>query len=377
MKNHAILLLASALLLSAGFAATSLAADATPGHLFYYTSAGSAGVNSTGSQYARFTATETSAATNVSINLNPVTGAPVLTVGLQLDDGTGKPTGTFVASGTVTAVSGWNTVTFANYTLEEGKVYHVVTQAVSGSVNWRLLNGTPGGILPYGYTDTNFARGLISNGIPQTPTTASAVVYNVGTTGTHGYGQVYTGGQTTNAAFVTNGALPAQRFIFHTPETGNVLTSVSLRLTTAENLPAGDVTVALLSDTDVVLGLTTISPSELSANTTASYIANFAQGVQLTDGEAYRLAVYSEGSAPASVRWYYMTTDNAALQEATFQGTDGYAFLYSDKNFTARGTSNLNGDYVFSYTTIPEPGLTLLLGAGVAATLILRRSKES
>lgn len=373
MNTDMLLKTTLCILVVAGAASATAAMQPTAGNEFYYSSANSAVVNSVtdARQFSRFTALENASANSISINLNQVSVGANITIGLQLDDGTGVPTGTFVAQGSLAPATGWNTVNFSNYALEAGKVYHVVVQATSGNVSWRLLTGTPSHVLPQGYIDPNFGRGGVTAGVPSAVVTNSSVVYRVGTTGTLGLGSVFTGSLYSNAAIVASGPPPAQRFIFNAPETGNFIQSVSLLLNIAATPPANDLSVVLLNDMNQILGQTSIS-ADLMVAGTAFYEADFAEAIGLTDGEAYRLAIYSIGSTGNSVRWVNLSTADEYAKD-TFQGTDGYVFSYSGTDFLTTTTPLVGRDHVFQYVTIPEPATCALAFVGLAGVLIARR----
>ncbi len=361
----------------------------TQGNGFSYTGANSAVASPTAGQYARFTAPETTTATSLSLNLNANT-ATSMTFGLQADDGTGKPTGTFIASDTiaVTPTGGWHTINFTGVTLTEGVTYHVVLNpTTSGNALWRLLQGTTAPLTqPFGIVDPMFGRSNISNLGPQPIGTSNAVVYHIGTTGTLGVGQPYTGGSMSN--FNSAGALAAQRFIHHTSPSGTALESITLRLTTGTTAPASDVTVTLLDEFDMVLEQVVLSKSDLllatappaGATRSENYTINFSGLTELEDGKAYSLALSTIGSAGNAVRWNYMNTDNAAYQSATFQGTQGYAFTYTAADFSTKGTSLLNNDYIFTYTmttAVPEPGAFALGGVGAGFLWLAARRRKN
>ncbi len=347
------------------------AVEYTQGNGFYYSGANSATVTTTTGQYASFTATQTTTATSLSINLNATD--TTLTWGLQLDDGTGRPNGTFIAGafGTTVVAGGWNTLNFPAVTLTEGQIYHVVLNSVATGANtayWRLLNGaTAPGTQPYGVVDPHFGRGSIKATGPDAPVTTGAVVYHIGTQGGGGIGQPYTSITSTNT--ISN---PAQQFIFRAGETGTTLETITLRLTIAATRPSVDVTVALLDGSHSVLETVTLSRDDLILGSGNNYTLSLSGTTQLVDGGTYSLAVY--GGSGSTVKWNMMQTSDEAYASSTFQGTGGYAFTYEDSTLTDIGTIDLRSDYIFTYTTIPEPGAVVLglLGAGA---LILGRQR--
>ncbi len=372
-----------ALAVASWFPGESAHADAyvpeyTQGNGFYFSSSGSTTVSTTAGFYNRFTATETTTATSVSLNLNSAT-ATSLTFGLQADDGTGKPTGTFLASGTVTPVAGWNTVTFAGYELTAGQVYHVVAlPTASGNALARHLSGIPTmNFQSYGVRDAAYIRGLTNaSGVPTgTPGNTVAMVYAVGTT-SHGIGQAFS----VSANNTLSATAPlAQRFQF-TPSASNqtVLDTITVRLNTgAADLK--DVTISILNDNNIVLATTTLAKSALTASTTADYTVDFGDSLVLTEGAYYKLALHSGEAGTTSVKWNVSKSNstNSAINSATFQGTDGYAFAYSNTSFTTPQGFAYGDDYTFHYTTIaiPEPGVgaAVLLGLGVIGSALRRK----
>lgn len=350
-------------------------AEYLQGNLFYSSSSGSTTISPSGGAYIRFTATETTLATSVHLNLNGSgLTATSMTFGLQADNGSGLPSGTFLASGTVTPASGWNSVTFTGYQLVAGQVYHVVAlPATGGNALLRHLTGPPPlTFQTYGVKDTSYMRGVTNvSGVPTgTPSNTVAMVYAVGTT-SHGIGLAY---QATASNNITATVPLAQRFKFTPSESDQtVLESFTLRLTTgAANLK--DIRVNLLSDDNIVLATTTLLASSLTPSGTSEYTISFDDGVILTEDSFYKLSLFSE-EATSGVNWVVnrSSSTNAAINSATFQGTDGYAFTFSNTNFTTPQGFVFGDDYVFSYTTsaIPEPGagITALIGMGVIGLL--------
>lgn len=365
--------LGSAVFLAASMGGSAVAAiEYTQGNGFYYGSAGSASASTSTGQYASFTATRTTQATSLNIYLN--TTNTTVTWGLQRDDGTGKPDGNFIADafGTTAVTTGWNTLALPDLPLTEGSVYHVVLNPVasgSGSALWRLLNGsTAPGTQPYGVIDPHFARGSIKAAGPDEPVTTGAVVYYVDTNEGDGFGQPYYSTST-----ISTSAPRAQQFIFRAGETGSFLETVTLRLTTGAVRPTEDVTVTLLDASHSVLETVTLSRNDLLLGAADNYTLTLSGSTQLVDGNTYMLAVY--GGSENATRWNIMQTiGGERYASATFQGTAGYAFNYADPSFSEITSTDLLSDYVFTYTTIPEPGAVVLglLGAGA---LILGRQR--
>ncbi len=357
----------------------------SPGNLAIYTTSNSLGLNATTGAYFRFTATDDTDANSLHININAASlTATSLTFGLQADNGSGAPSGTFLAQGTVTPVAGWNSISFAGQSLLAGQVYHVVMlPTVGGNANLRRVIplATPVAYQSSGIKDANYGRGSIPNGVPGAAVNTDSMVFAVGTTGT-GMGFAYTGNLYSN---LSPTAPYAQRFQFHADAPENrFLDEITIRLgvdgaVTAQNLR--DVQVTLLSDANLVLGTAIIDSDSLSIGSVNNYTFSLNEGVELTDGAFYRLAVNSTGIGTQNARWYYSYTDSTstAINSATFQGLDGYAFSYTNGTFATTSNTEYGRDYLFSYTTtaVPEPTTYVFLLSGLGVASLLRRRSRA
>ncbi len=351
-----------------------------PGNSFLYTSAGSRNLNSGTGAYVRFTATEETSATSLHLYFN-ATVATSVTFGLQADNGSGAPSGVFLGSGTVSPVEGWNSITLDSpLALTAGQVYHVVALPTAETVRLRRLTmAAPLTFQTWGIKDPNYGYGTRNtSGTPSAASNADAITFAVGTTSGRGLGLAYS---KYGSSPVLSSATPrAQRFQFHATEPGNnLLESITIRLN-AGAADLQDVRITLLNDANLVLATSIIDASQIAPSTTADYTATFAGGPILTEGEYYRIALTAAGDGVTSITWASTITEstNAAINSATFQGVEGYAFSYTDATFgTAQGIS-YGSDYLFSYSAVavPEPGTTAALAFGALVLGLGRRLRK-
>ncbi|HWL51067.1 MAG TPA: hypothetical protein VNQ90_01430 [Chthoniobacteraceae bacterium] len=356
----------------------------TQGNTFRYRTSSNQTSNTLNGAYVRFTATETTSATSLSVNLNNDATAASLTFGLQADDGNGKPTGTFLASGTATVTpGGWSTITFAEQPLVAGQVYHVVVQpTTAGNATLRKL--VTDGVTPdqtYGIVDHQYGWGVMTGGTtPGATNTSDVITFAVGTTSGRGMGYALIDSQF--SPFLSQTTPYAQRFEFKSGEPGHTaLDSITLRLNVGEtNLR--DVQVTLLNDANVTLATTVLDSSLLTPGGTNFYTLSFEETPILTEGAYYKIALTSAEAGTSSVRWfgYISKSTNDAVNSATFQGLDGYALIYGDAAFSSISSTDMSKDYNFSYTTaavIPEPGTTALAVMALVLTIGMLRRRSS
>lgn len=356
------------------------------GNTFYYRTANSLNVNTSNGAYVRFTATESTTANSLSLYLNQNSTATSLTYGLQADDGNGNPSGTFLASGTVSvgSTAAWSTITFAEQALVAGQAYHVVIQpTTTGFANVRKL--VTDGVTPqqtYGIVDDQYEWGsMIGGTTPGTASSSDVIVFALGTTSSQGMG--FSLSNSSFSPFLSQNAASAQRFQFVSGESGHTaLDSITLRLSVGAAENRRDVQVTLLDDADTTLATTVLDASLLTPDKSDFYTLSFDENPILTEGTYYKLALSSAESGTNSVRWvsYVSQSTNTAngINTATYQGLEGYAFAYSDATFSTLSAPQLHVDYSFSYTTaaIPEPGTAALALVGLALAVGMWRRNQ-
>ena len=111
----------------------------------------------------RFTQKGNATATGIRLYATVSNTSPLFSIGIQNDDGTGKPNGLYISSLTTSFVNGWNVFSGISAPLANGNTYHVVVKWSSGLINGlnniSLATGTPPlvGIVPFDQTvDSKF-----------------------------------------------------------------------------------------------------------------------------------------------------------------------------------------------------------------------------
>ena len=301
-------------------------------------------VDSTNDHWARFTIYKTTAFSAAQIRLKDVT-APSLSVSLQGDNGSGFPDGKAIASGVITAPKdGWNRVAFPDVTLNEGQVYFlVVGKTAEGSAGWTCVNLGKVDIQPSGIVDLQWAHG---SGAAVTPRTT--IMFFLEAKEGDNFGQPYV--SKFNSKLLGGRNVPAQRFVFHPPATGEAtLAAVSLALNMAKT-DTEEYTLALLDDKDTVIEAVKIPGDQIEAGPPKSYTFTFSGSTRLVEGKTYSLALVSP-SAAVEGAWVSAMTDvgEPAAEKATWQGAEGYAFKYTDAALNSAAEPELNRDMVFSF----------------------------
>ena len=86
----------------------------------------------------RFTSQANVQISNISIDISSISGAsPTYKVGIQENDGTGYPSGTYLSNGTFTPLlAGWHTISMASpISIFRGEVYHIIVEYDSGTID--------------------------------------------------------------------------------------------------------------------------------------------------------------------------------------------------------------------------------------------------
>lgn len=344
---------------------------------------GSVTVTDTNSVWTTFTANDDYEVAKIWLNSNNAQAAStVLDVGIFALDVDGKPTGSALATQTLSdALSGWTEVGGFSYTLTSGTPYAIRVSANTGnpSYGWRFLNSNLAA--PFDNTNTvqpgtgnfdpNWGRGNNTNG----PFNNGTIVWMLETTGGTTFGQPYNTGVAQNVASAS--LAYGQRFRFDAPDPINqTLTGVELMLSIAATPPTEPLTLHLLSDAGAILSTGSLDLSS-ATNGLNRYTVDLDTSVSLSDGSFYYLATYSNGSAGNSVTMRgsgNLTTD--PFRDAGFQGQDGYAVLWGSQSDFSSPSINLDRDYYFNLALIPEPSTILFIIAPVLLLIGRRLTRK-
>ncbi|MFH1188836.1 MAG: LamG-like jellyroll fold domain-containing protein [bacterium] len=103
----------------------------------------------------RFTAQSSKTVDRVSIYQEASSGTSTFRVGIQVDDGSGNPSGTFLGSATYSGGNGWNTINISpDVDVTSGGTYHIVIERDSGSGSRQYRYSLPdNNITSYDNTD--------------------------------------------------------------------------------------------------------------------------------------------------------------------------------------------------------------------------------
>ncbi len=345
------------------------------GNEYMLGSAGTVSVTPSNTLWSTFTASSAEEVTGARLNANSVTNSPTLSVELYAVDGDGKPTGSALASGTVSpAGTGWTSVAFSsNYTLTKGNVYalSVSTATTGASFGWRYNAAAPATSLdmqPVGVADAHWARGANMGN----PASINQTVWILETTSGSSIGQPY--GTATTTSVVSATTTTGQRFVFDKAAAGgnDKLEKVTLYLNIGGTPPSDLVNLRVIDSLGDVVGTASLDLS--SAGTGANfYTFDLNSPISLTDNAVYYLGVYSNGTGTAL--WYgWNVTNEAAYRAASFQGDDAYAVSWaSQSDYSTTPTSTLTRDLYFSLGLIPEPTSLMLAGTALLMAIMQRR----
>ncbi len=304
----------------------------------------SVAVDATNDHWARFTIWKNATFSAAQVRLKDVATAS-LTVSLQGDNGSGFPDGRELTSGVISSPrEGWNRVAFKDTELKEGEVYFLVLEKTAeGSAGWMCVNVGKANVQPSGLADPQWAHG---SGATVTPRTTVMFILE-GKAGEN-FGQPYV--SKFNYKLSGGRNIPAQRFVFHPPATGEAtLAAVSLALNIAKT-DSEEYTLALLDEKDTVVEAVKIPGDQVEAGPPKTYTFTFFGTTRLVEGKSYSLAFICPSAAVGGA-WVSSMTDagEQAAEKATWQGVEGYAFKYTDDNLNSASEPELNRDMVFSF----------------------------
>ncbi|MFA6410428.1 MAG: hypothetical protein WCW26_02515 [Candidatus Buchananbacteria bacterium] len=277
----------------------------------------------------RFTARQSKLVNQIRVYQASTSGLGTFRVGLQADNGSGQPSGTYLASGTyLNILNGWQSVTISpNIALVKDKIYHIVISRQSGSTKayrfslpqnnfwtydnladpnlnvlwttnggttWSVLAKTP--IFVLRYTDNTF------NGMP---------CHNF-ITDNNSYSRIYGNRQR------------GQSFIYSGDDLEVSGASFYVRKRSA-SAPEDDLYVSLYSLSDnLELASSTLATASQITDSYSWQTANFAKTKILTNGKEYRISLYSPlTSSNLAYDIYVMeNTNNSVYNNLNYLGTE-------------------------------------------------------
>ncbi|GEM_PF-3045172 len=324
----------------------------------------------------RFTQGANNTVSKIYVAAAGIGTAPVTRIGIQADDGSGRPNGAYLTSATFTAaayqVYG---ISVPPFTLAPG-IYHIVVQWESGTVD--------AGDYTYIYGDTPFgqiipvdqsidpAMGLLSYIGMWAQNMSITPVFVVEYSDSTQYGNPFDSA-IQGSVYGTN--YYSQYF---TPSSNLVVNRVGTYLY-KYNSPTGDLNFVLYNDTakvTVTAGTFAASAQVTSGMGNQAWVfADLGGNFSLYSGQNYRLIFYSPGSN--SSNYYVIIADsafNSATWGITYAGLASYmafssdgGYTYSPQNGTDLAFQFLNNPVVGSRT--PTPTYTAVQTATATPTL--------
>lgn len=304
-------------------------------------------------------------------------GTPVTyTVGLQQDDGTGKPNGTFIVSSNVTLGNYFsnNTINIPPIPLVDGTVYHMVIQwsglgpAPSGSNYFSPNYGnTYYNYVPFDQypdpqlnvmsdTGSGFAQGV--GGVSKTPMFGlgdiSGSYFGV-PFDTYGYGNFING----NGTIPQNDDNESAEYFQSTSAVPIQVDKVGVWASWRGTIPADSLYYRLEDLTQGVTMDQGILAKPAAGSSTTSWLeAKLPFPMIILPGDQYRLSLRSPGSVSPNDWDTIMSANTVGLYSATYNGLNSYFALSStgDTGFGSSSAYDLN--FRFQLNTSPTPTIT-------------------
>lgn len=342
---------------------------------------------------ARFTALENLAVSRAYQQLRSVDAGTTIRMGIMADDGTGKPSGTYLAYGDNTFSAGFTGQTNWSFSssasLSSGNVYHLVTQVTSlpASQTFNILGGTSDfAVRPYDRAVDANMNGMTRNNAGAWGTIAFDPYFALGNASTilGGPGQPVTGqGNGTGLLSTRGGASSAfgEQFVITDKEipagASVAFNTVTMNASTVGS-PASSLLIRFRKLDGTILGTTVMTPAQATG---ANITLTLDQQVELMQGVSYLLTTEFAG---ASVNTQYYTLGTHRTDggfETGLAGWGGTNLCFpvlsgAAGNWSTYSPDNLKANYDpnFSFTgiVVPEPSVVALL-AGVGPLLFRRR----
>jgi len=340
-------------------------------------SSANATINSSTSHWARFTPSSTTNATQGWLRFGTLAGSPTVRVGIQADNGSGLPSGTYLTSSVVSpTANAWNLVDFADQSLTSGSSYFLVAQIESGTSAVVTYRDAANSIQGNGNLDSSWTRGSNS------ATATGQLNFALDTSSGYNIGNPYVAANITGSTVATS--RPTQRFVFDTSLTGGNTQISSFTAELSNNVASaftGNLTMTLRNAALETVATQTLSSVSIAANSGVAQTFSFATPVTLTNGSTYYASLGSSGSGGVA-NWRFFSTNGEApqteLRDASWQGTNGAAGTYNESTPGFSITNSGDRDFYFSYATVPEPSTWALVAISVVfGVLQLKKRRNS
>jgi hypothetical protein len=357
----------------------------------YYGNSASAVLNNPNSLLdIRFSANKTVTVDRAVTYLNLAHGSPNLQIDLRADDGAGNPVGTNLASGSLTAAAGYDTLSLNTaVTLQSGSVYHLIQHVTNGAsgTDAFVYFSSPG--LNQSYTNdgtpqSDYARlySTDSGGTWAASTTANLFWGLYGSTGGDAIGQPYVGA---SVKAVSGAIWAGQSFTFSGWGSNQTVDAISMRIKKESAAMGDDLRVHLVdvaTQTDLWSAVLVDKDAPISMDgsgnpipLTDTYTVSV-PNLSLTPGNEYVLAVESAGSGSGYSMLANVASASSGILGENFQEAFGSQYVTGSSSlaFTGHDTSTSKTDAFFTlHTVVPEPGGLAVLGLGLLACVRRRR----
>lgn len=305
---------------------------------------------------------------------NSITGTPnpTYSIGIQTDNGSGKPSGNWAAGPTTTTLpNSWNTVAVSSAPITQGKIYHLVIQVSTATANsGQFIFWTPDNLLiPNGPVTVN---GSVTNG----PVTDSELAYLINPGGASGWsvedgnptfglgfsdGSVYGApyaSSSSNFIYASGSVTQQAAQLFSFPSNiyfGSVGAYVQKSGTPADNLGYYLVNASL--GTTIVFGTLTTSGGIL-LDLTNQWEDATCTATTLSAGITYRLILESNLSTSSTAGYNWVNYGTIpALNPATYGGSALSAQTSSGVN-TWANVADSDSSFRLGLVATPTPTMT-------------------
>lgn len=338
-------------------------------------------LNSTNdSMSARFTVYENVTVDRAWMRLINVDAGTDIRIGIMADDGTGKPSGTYLSSATLSfgaAFSAITNATFSGVALTSGNVYHVVTRVptLPSGQDFRIYGGANQGIRPYDRAaDTNMLV-LTSNEGGAWANTSFEPYFVLG----DGANLVAGPGQPVhdlaNSTFLTRGGTGSgygERFVISDKEIAPGQSVAFSQIQLIANAVGGptDELIVRVRETNGTILASGVLAAAAATGTVFQTIALDAQ-VELAQGAPYLVTTEFGGAGGTLTQYYYLygwrASAGPGFGAAGWGGTNiNYPIISaSGNNWSSYSVYSvgIHNDLAFTFQgiVVPEPSTMLLL----------------